>query len=114
MPAVALARGDRPGRRLTPVAAHFILLMAEPHRPELLAEYRRLGRAAFEGHAGRFVIRPGGELESVEGDRVASAVVVEFPTMAAARAFYHSPANQEAVAIRLRAVVSHAVLVESG
>jgi len=95
------------------VAAHFILFMKVPHRPDLYEEYRRLGRAAFSGQDARFVVRPGGVVDSVEGEPVEAVVVVEFETMAAARTWYHSPAYQEALAIRLQAVVSHAVLVES-
>ena len=86
--------------------------MAVPDHPELLDEYRQLGHAAFAGSGGRFVVLPGGVMDSVEGDSTDSVVVVEFDNMEGARRFYNSAVYQEAVKIRLKAVASHAVLVE--
>jgi len=94
------------------LSAYFILFMAVPEHPELLDRYRRLGQAAFVGSGGRFVVLPGGDMDCIEGGSTASVVVVEFDDMERARAFYNSEAYQEAVNIRLKAVASHAVLVE--
>jgi uncharacterized protein (DUF1330 family) len=41
-----------------------------------------------------------GSFEMLEGDPIEGAVVLEFPTMADAKAWYDSPAYQEAVAHR--------------
>ena len=94
------------------MSAYFILFMAVPERPELLGAYRQLGRTAFEGSGGRFIVLPGGEMDCVEGDSTASVVVVEFSDMEQARAFYNSRLYQDAVKMRLKAVASHAVLVQ--
>jgi len=58
--------------------------------------YRALSPAAIEAAGGRFVVR-GGASEVLEGDWTpARLVVVEFPDMATARAFYDSPLYREA------------------
>lgn len=41
-----------------------------------------------------------GDFQMLEGDPIEGAVILEFPTMAEARAWYDSPAYQEAVAHR--------------
>lgn len=70
--------------------------------------YRQANGAAFAKYGGRFLVR-GGEQEVVEGDLRPRAVVVEFPSLAAARACYVSPEYQSALA--LRRPVSHADLM---
>ena len=43
-----------------------------------------------------------GEVEVLEGEPIEGVVMLQFPAMDAARAFYHSPAYQEAVQHRFR------------
>ena len=56
--------------------------------------------AIIAKHGGRFLVR-GGETELLEGEGAGRRIVVlEFPSMEAVRAFYHSPEYQEAKRIR--------------
>ncbi|MFB2531310.1 DUF1330 domain-containing protein [Paracoccus sp. p4-l81] len=69
--------------------------------------YRQANAAAFARFGGRFLVR-GGDQTVVEGDLRPRAVVIEFPSLEAARACYDSPEYQAALA--LRRPVSHADL----
>lgn len=74
--------------------------------------YRPLAAASVERHGGKFLVR-GGRTETLEGGWSPKRVVIlEFPSMEAARAFYRSPDYQEALKIRLAASRSKAILVE--
>ena len=61
---------------------------------------------------GRYLTR-GGASEALEGDSVKGRVVVlEFPTVAAARSFMQSAAYRPVAAIRHKAATSRVILVE--
>ena len=53
-----------------------------------------------------------GALEALEGDAPEGVVVLEFPTVAAAKAWYDSPAYQAALAYRLQGAEWRAFIVE--
>ncbi|WP_419730024.1 DUF1330 domain-containing protein [Lichenicola sp.] len=61
--------------------------------------YQQKVGAAAPGHAITPLVRYGA-FEMLEGDPIEGAVVLSFPTMAEARAWYESPLYQEAVAHR--------------
>jgi uncharacterized protein (DUF1330 family) len=64
--------------------------------PERYDAYRALSPGAIEAAGGRFVVR-GGDVEVLEGNwRPGRIVVVEFETMAAAKAFYDSALYRKA------------------
>jgi uncharacterized protein (DUF1330 family) len=66
-------------------------------------QYKPLAEASIAAHGGTYRVR-GGAIESVEGAPVAERVVIlEFPDMATARAWYNSPEYQAALQIRLAA-----------
>lgn len=67
--------------------------------PEGYAAYRPLAAAAIAKHGGRYLVR-GGDTEALEGDGWKRVVVVEFPTIEQARAFYYSPDYQAALPLR--------------
>ena len=80
--------------------------------PNTFEEYRRQVMATLEAHGGRFIVR-GGATECVEGAWDAErTVVIEFPSMDQARAWYHGEAYQELAAIRREASTADFVLVE--
>ena len=63
-------------------------------------------------HGGRFIVR-GGEVAALEGDAPSGRVVViEFPSLDAARAFYESPEYKELIPIRQSASSARFFLVE--
>jgi uncharacterized protein (DUF1330 family) len=53
-----------------------------------------------------------GRFEDLEGPPTEGTVILEFPSMDAAKAWYDSPAYREAREYRLRGAVYHAVLAE--
>lgn len=67
--------------------------------PAAYQAYREANAAAFAKYGGRFLVR-GGAQEVVEGSLRPRAVVIEFPSLDAARDCYHSPEYQRALAIR--------------
>lgn len=79
--------------------------------PGTYKRYMPLAGAAIAAFGGRFLIR-GGDPEVVEGGRsVKRTVLVEFESIARARAFYHSPQYQAAAAIRNKASKGHVYLL---
>ena len=75
-------------------------------------EYKRLVPATVEQYGGRYRVR-GGDVEPVEGlFSLTSPVMIEFPSLEAARRWYGSDEYRPLKAIRLRAVRSTGVLVE--
>lgn len=75
------------------------------------AAYQALAPAAFAAHGARFLAR-GGAAEVLEGPALDRHVVIEFPSLDAARACYHSPEYQEARRHRDGAAVAHVTIVE--
>ena len=76
--------------------------------PEAYELYRAANAAPLAEHGGRFLMR-GGARELREGAVKPRTVVIEFPSYAAARACYDSPAYQ--AALRLREGISESDLV---
>ncbi len=79
--------------------------------PEAYTGYQALAPAAFAAHGARFLAR-GGAHEVLEGPALDRHVVIEFPSLAAARACYQSAEYQAAKARRDGAAVAHVVIVE--
>lgn len=80
--------------------------------PALFEEYRKLVPASLEKHGGRFLVR-GGQTSVREGDwQPKRMVVLEFPDMAAARAWYDGEAYRVAKAMRFEAATANFVMVE--
>ena len=79
---------------------------------EALQEYRRRNTDAVAAHGGRFVVR-GGEHELLEGDwDTRRLVVMEFPDMAAARAWWTSDEYEAIKPIRRGASTTNIILVD--
>lgn len=79
--------------------------------PEAYDAYRQANAKAFAKYEGRFLVR-GGAQEVVEGELRPRAVVIEFPTLAAARACYASPEYQRAMALRIPVSTADLCIVE--
>jgi uncharacterized protein (DUF1330 family) len=76
------------------------------------ADYRAGTVASLEPYEGRFIVR-GGATECVEGSwDVDRTVVIEFPSIDQARAWYHSDGYQRLASIRREASAADFVLVE--
>lgn len=80
--------------------AAYVLGNVEVHDPEAYRAYTSQVQATLDPFQGRFVVR-GGALETVEGELNADRLVLlEFPSMAQARAWYDSAAYQAILPIR--------------
>jgi uncharacterized protein (DUF1330 family) len=79
---------------------------------EALAEYRRRNTETVAAHGGRFVVR-GGEHEVLEGEwDTRRLVVMEFPDLDAARAWWTSEAYEAIKPLRRGASTTNIVLVD--
>jgi len=80
--------------------------------PKLYEDYKKMVPATVEKYGGRFAVR-GGRVDSKEGGWTpARLVVLEFPSMEKARAWYDSPEYAPALALRLKAANAKLILVE--
>ena len=77
---------------------------------ELDAYSQKVG-SSFEGHDLKFLATYGA-LETLEGSSIQGAVILEFPDMEAARAWYGSAEYQAAAAHRFRGAKYRAFVVE--
>jgi uncharacterized protein (DUF1330 family) len=77
-----------------------------------MASYRELVAPTVQAHGGRFIVR-GGALETLEGGwEPQRIVIIEFPTVAAAKAWWSSPEYAEPKAMRQRAGKTRMIVVE--
>src|SRR5437868_8175887 len=81
---------DFPAR--DPAVPAYVISEVEILDRDLIDSYRSLAKASIEQYGGRYIVR-GGPVELVEGQRNAARqfVIVEFPTMERAHAWYRSP-----------------------
>jgi len=90
----------------------YVIVDIDIHDEPGLAEYRRLVPATVEKYGGRFAVR-GGKFETREGNwQPKRIVLLEFPSMDAARRWYDSPEYKLLLAMRLKASKSNLVIVE--
>ena len=78
---------------------------------EAYARYKAANAEPFARYGARFLVR-GGAQEAREGDPYPRTVVIEFPTIEAARACYDDPAYRAAYDIRKDAAEGQLVIVE--
>ena len=93
------------------MSAYVIFVRDKMHDPEEFKVYSRKAGSARGGHPLKAHVFYGA-LETLEGSPADGVVVVEFPDKAAARAWYDSPAYQEAKAHRQKAADYRVLLVE--
>jgi uncharacterized protein (DUF1330 family) len=80
--------------------------------PDVYARYRQQVLATVERYGGRFVVR-GGAIEPLEGEwRPKRLVILEFPDLERARAWYGSREYAPLIELRQRAARGSVVLVE--
>ena len=90
----------------------YIIANVRVTNPEQYAEYRQWSSAAFEAHQVEVLVR-GGHFEVMEGDWVPDRLVLlRFPSVAAAQAFYDSPEYGKARVARENAAIMRMVVVE--
>ncbi len=92
--------------------AAYLIAQIDVTDPVAYEEYRKQVPATLQGHATRYLVR-GGAMARLEGDWPHERVVViEFPSMEAARAWYDSAAYAGPKALRQGASRGNLILVE--
>jgi len=90
----------------------YAIVELEVTDPEEFESYKALVPPTIEAYGGRYLVR-GGANETMEGDwDPARIVVLEFPDMAALKAWHGSDIYAEPKAMRFRAAKSRMVAVE--
>jgi uncharacterized protein (DUF1330 family) len=91
--------------------AAYLLVDCSVTNPAQYEDYKRLAQAAVMQYGGRYIVR-GGETVVLEGSWQPNRVVVlEFPDLQRARAFYDSPEYKAARAARAGAATMNMVAV---
>ena len=96
------------------MAAYVIVIRNEPVRDEAaMAEYQRMNReTANEFSAKLTPLVLYGAVEALEGPKPDGVIVLRFPTVEDAKAWYNSPAYQASLPYRKRAADYRAMLVQ--
>lgn len=90
----------------------YVIASVEVTDPVAYEEYRKGVLATVTKHGGKFLVR-GGPLQRLEGSIDWNRVVVlEFASVAAAKAWYESPDYQPLAKLRQRASRSNLIIVE--
>lgn len=90
----------------------YVIVDVDVKDPTAYAAYRAKAPATITAFGGRYLVR-GGDVAHVEtGWDVTRFVILEFPSLARAKAWYESPAYQAILPIRLTSTRSRMMMVE--
>ncbi|EOD58748.1 hypothetical protein H480_42600 [Amycolatopsis vancoresmycina DSM 44592] len=78
---------------------------------EEVFEYMERIQATLDPHGGKFLVH-GAQVEVREGEWPGALVVIEFPSLAAAREWYDSPAYREILRLRADHIPGDLILVD--
>ena len=95
------------------MAAAYVIVQETMHGDQTPFEkYRKQVIATFEPYGGKFLAR-GGKVSVLEGEWPHErTVVLEFPSREKAEAWYHSPAYQKILPLRLKCMTSNFVIID--
>ena len=77
------------------MAAYIVFIKEREHSSAAMADYAAKAGASIGGHSAK-PLAYYGAIETLEGPEAQGAVIIEFPTVDEARAWYQSDAYQEA------------------
>lgn len=90
----------------------YVVIDIEVHDPATYDQYKLLAPPAIAAYGGRYLAR-GGRTETLEGDWTPKRLVIlEFPSLERAQAWWASTEYAEAKALRHRASSANMVVVE--
>ena len=90
----------------------YLIAEIEVHDPAAYEGYKASAAPLIAKYGGRYLVR-GGDVEAAEGDAPKGRVILlEFPDMAAARAFLEADEYQPVAEIRHKSAESRLILVE--
>jgi uncharacterized protein (DUF1330 family) len=85
----------------------YVIVQENVHDQKTFDEYRKDVIASLQPFHGRFLAR-GGKVTMLEGDRMPErTVLLEFPSRGEAEGWYHSPAYQKILPLRLKSSTGH-------
>lgn len=90
----------------------YVIVDVDVKDPETYKEYRAKAAPTVTQHGGRYIVRGGAATHVEPGWDLHRFVILEFPSVAAARAWYDSPDYQAVLPIRLRSTRSRLAFVE--
>lgn len=89
----------------------YIIVEVSIHNPEEYEDYKKLTPPSLKPFDGKFIVR-GGRAETLEGDwNPERIVVLEFPTIEKAKAWWNSPGYAPAKALRQRTARTKMIVV---
>lgn len=83
------------------MAAYAIFVREKLRDPKIIDAYNAKAGPSLAGHPVKVLAAYGGH-ENIEGAPIEGAVILEFPTMGDAKAWYDGPAYREARALRFQ------------
>ena len=83
------------------MSAYLVFIKEREHDAAVMADYSAKAGPSLGGHSAK-PLAYYGAIETLEGPEAQGCVMIEFPTMAAARAWYQSDAYQEARQLRFQ------------
>lgn len=90
----------------------YIVTEVEVEDPVRYEDYKKMVRPSLEAFGGRFLVR-GGKVETLEGDWAPKRlVVVEFPSVETAKAWWSSAGYAEAKALRQATAKTQMIVAE--
>ena len=90
----------------------YIVVEVEVHDPETYENYKAMVLPSLTEYGGRFLVR-GGRIETLEGDWSPKRfVMVEFPSVDKAKAWWDSAGYAEAKALRQATAKTQMIVVE--
>ena len=93
------------------MAAYAVFIREMTRNPDALQVYAGKAGGTLEGHPVK-VLAAYGAQEVLEGPQAEGVVILEFPSMAAAKKWYDSPAYREAREHRFQGADYRAILVD--
>lgn len=91
--------------------AYALAHLRTPQVNDDVLRYIETVQSTFEPFGGRFLVH-GAEVEVKEGPWPGTVVIVEFPDVERARAWYESPAYQEILPLRTDHIEGSAIIVD--
>jgi uncharacterized protein (DUF1330 family) len=92
--------------------AAYVIVQVDVKDPVRYEAYKKMVPPSLEKYGGRFIVR-GGKTHTLEGDwRPARFVMVEFPTVEQAKAWWASPEYAEAKSLRQATAESQLIVAE--
>jgi len=92
--------------------AAYLVVEVEVHDPARYEDYKAMVPPSLEAYGGRFLVR-GGKVETLEGDWAPQRfVMVQFPSLEQAKAWWASEGYADAKALRQATATTQMIVVE--